>query len=52
MRSAPIAGTRLSAPFRVSVANMPGNLVVQANRFETLAPASVRASVTAAPRVE
>jgi hypothetical protein len=49
---APIAGTRLLAPFRVSVANMLGNLVVQANRFETLAPASVRASVTAAPKAE
>jgi hypothetical protein len=49
---APIAGTRLLAPFRVSVANMLGNLVVQANRFESLAPGSVRASVTAAPPVE
>jgi len=49
---APIAGTRLLAPFRLSVANMLGNLVVQANRFESLAPASVRASVSATPQAE
>jgi hypothetical protein len=34
------------APFRVSVANMLGNLVVQASRFEVVAPASLRASTT------
>jgi hypothetical protein len=43
---APIAGTRLLAPFRLSVANMLGNLVVQANRFESLPFAPVRASMT------
>jgi hypothetical protein len=31
------------APFRVSVSNMLGNLVVQANRFEVLAHGSMRA---------
>ncbi|MEA2905482.1 MAG: hypothetical protein QOI12_2869 [Alphaproteobacteria bacterium] len=43
---APLAGTRVLAPFRVSVANMLGNLVVQASRFEVVAPASLRASTT------
>jgi hypothetical protein len=43
---APVAGTRVLAPFRVSVANMFGNLVMQANRFEVLAPASQRAGAT------
>lgn len=43
---APIAGTQMLAPFRVSVANMLGNLVVQASRFEVHAPASARAAVT------
>jgi hypothetical protein len=32
---APLAGTRLFAPFRLVVANWLANLVVQANRFET-----------------
>jgi Protein of unknown function (DUF3108) len=31
---APIAGTRLLAPFRVSVVGMLANLVIEANRFE------------------
>lgn len=43
---APVAGTRVLAPFRISITNMLGNLVVQANRFEVHAPASVRASAT------
>jgi hypothetical protein len=43
---APVAGTGMLAPFRVTVANMLGNLVVQANRFEVLAPESLRASAT------
>jgi hypothetical protein len=34
---APVAGTRLLAPFRVTIANMLGNLVVQATRFEAVA---------------
>ena len=32
---APIAGTRLLAPFRMSVINMLGNIVVEATAFET-----------------
>ena len=43
---APVAGTPLLAPFRISIANMLGNLVVQASRFEVQAPSSVRASAT------
>ena len=34
MALAPIAGTRLLAPFRVSVESMLANLVIEANRFE------------------
>jgi hypothetical protein len=41
---APIAGTRLLAPFRVTVTHMLGNLVVQANRFEALPPGVAPAS--------
>jgi hypothetical protein len=33
---APLAGTRLLAPYRLVVANLLANLVVQANRFETI----------------
>jgi hypothetical protein len=41
MALAPIAGTRLLAPFRLSVVSMLANLTVEANRFETtMAPAS------------
>jgi hypothetical protein len=37
---APIAGTRLLAPFRLSVVSTLANLMIQANRFETImAPA-------------
>jgi hypothetical protein len=32
---APIAGTRLLAPFRLSVVSMLANLTIEANRFET-----------------
>ena len=46
MALAPVAGTRLLAPFRIAIANMLGNLVVQATRFETVAPSSVRANAT------
>jgi hypothetical protein len=46
---APIAGTRLLAPFRVTITHMLGNLVVQANRFEALPPASAPASTAAEP---
>jgi hypothetical protein len=41
---APVAGTRVLAPFRVTVSNMLGNMVIQASRFEVLAPSSQRAS--------
>jgi len=34
---APVAGARVLAPFRLTVTNMLGNLVVQADRFETAA---------------
>ena len=34
---APVAGARLLAPFRVSVASILGTLVVEARRFEVLA---------------
>jgi hypothetical protein len=34
---APVAGTRLLAPFRVSVVSMLANLVIEANRFEATA---------------
>jgi hypothetical protein len=34
---APVDGTRLLAPFRVSVVNMLANLVIEANRFEATA---------------
>jgi hypothetical protein len=33
---APIAGTRLLAPFRLSVVSMLANLTIEANRFETM----------------
>jgi hypothetical protein len=37
---APIAGTRLLAPFRLSVVSSLANLMIEANRFETImAPA-------------
>jgi|SRR5215831_14284778 len=32
---APVAGTRLLAPYRLVVPNVVANLVIQANRFET-----------------
>ena len=46
MALAPIAGTRLLAPFRMSIASMLGNLVVQARRFEVLTSDLLRASAT------
>lgn len=41
---APIAGTRMLAPLRVTIANLLGNLVVQADRFEVTASPSARAA--------
>jgi len=36
---APVAGTRLLVPFRMSVVSMLANMMIEANRFETTAPA-------------
>ena len=48
---APVAGTRLLAPFRLSVVSMLANLVIEANRFEaTTRPPD--ASTDANPRAE
>lgn len=41
---APIAGTRVLALFRLSVANIVGDIVIQASQFETFAQASPRPS--------
>ena len=42
---APIAGTRLLAPFRLMIANMLGNIVIEASAFATTAaPVAVGAS--------
>jgi hypothetical protein len=38
MALAPIAGTRLLAPFQLSVVSMLANLTIEANRLETTAP--------------
>src|SRR5262247_36699 len=46
---APIAGTRLLAPFRLSVVSTLANLVIEANRFETImAPAAESAPANVA----
>jgi hypothetical protein len=37
---APVSGTRVLAPIRLSLANMLGNLVVQATKFQSDAPSS------------
>jgi len=37
---APIAGTRILAPFRLSITNLIGNIVINAGKFETVAQAS------------
>ena len=36
---APVAGTRLLVPFRMSVVSMLANLMIEANRFEATGPA-------------
>jgi hypothetical protein len=36
---APVVGTRLLVPFRMSVVSMLANLMIEANRFEATAPA-------------
>jgi hypothetical protein len=37
MAVAPITGTRLLAPFRLSIVSMLANAIIEANRFETTA---------------
>jgi hypothetical protein len=44
---APIAGTRLLAPFRLSIANMLGDIVVEATAFETSTTPTESAAATA-----
>ena len=47
---APIGGTRLLAPFRLSIANLLGNIVVEATAFETtITPADLVAQPAVAP---
>ena len=46
---APVAGTRLLAPFRLSVVSMLANLVIEANLFEATAR-SPDASTVADPK--
>ena len=43
---APIAGTRVLAPFRLSIANMLGNMVIEASEFETSSLPAVRAALS------
>lgn len=45
---APIAGTRMLAPFRLSIANMLGNMVVEATAFETSTTPDTRAALSPA----
>ena len=42
---APIAGTRTLAPFRLSIASMLGNMVIEAAEFETTPTMSIRAAL-------
>ena len=51
MALAPIAGTRLLAPFRVSVLSMLANIVIEASRFEATAH-PVGASTVAGPKAQ
>jgi hypothetical protein len=48
---APVAGTRLLAPFRVSVVSLLANLVIQADRFEATAQ-PLGASTIADPKAQ
>ena len=48
---APVAGTRLLVPFRVSVVSMLANLVIEANRFEATAQ-PMGASTVADPKAQ
>ena len=49
---APVAGTRVLAPIRVSVANMLGNIVVQASEFQAAAQSPMRASIHTTPQAD
>jgi hypothetical protein len=51
MALAPVAGTRLLAPFRVSVESMLANLAIEANRFEATAH-PLGASTVADPKAQ
>ena len=51
MALAPIADTRLLAPFRMSVVSMVANLVIEANRFEATSQPS-GASTVADPKLQ
>src|SRR5262249_377827 len=46
MAFAPVAGAPLLAPFRISITNMLGNIVVQANLFDVQGGASTGACAT------
>jgi hypothetical protein len=48
---APVAGTRLLAPFRLSVVSMLANLVIEASRFEATARPP-DASIVADPKAQ
>jgi Protein of unknown function (DUF3108) len=51
MALAPITGTRLLAPFRLSVPSTLANLMIEANRFETTSqPSDASSSTTAGPK--
>jgi hypothetical protein len=51
MAFAPIAGTRLLAPFRLSVPSTLANLMIEANRFEaTSQPSDASPSTIAGPK--
>jgi len=45
---APIAGTRLLAPFRLSIANLLGNMVIEATEFDVSSQPAIRAALSAA----
>ncbi len=49
---APVAGTRVLAPIRVSVANMLGNIVVQASEFQAATQSPMRASIHTTPQAD
>ena len=49
---APVAGTRVLAPIRVSVTNMLGNIVVQAAEFQAIAQSPMRASFHTTPQAD